>query len=356
MREAGVAWARADFDWGGVEPRDGEWTFGHLDETVEWAGAAGVDILPILDYSAGWASPAHERLDAWTNYVVTVVSRYAGRLKHWEVWNEENLAQFWPSPSPTNYARLLEATYRAVKAVDTNLVVLLGGTAGIPREYLESLYRLGAAGHFDVMNVHPYRWPRRPEDGLFDELTSLRALMAKYGDGGKPVWITEIGWPTHRRECGEDQQARYLARAYLSALQARVERVFWYEFQAVEGNADDPEHHFGIVHRDLSPKPAYRAYAALTRARPAGSERLEGAWRDGEFHFPAWRRPDGRIACALWTSGPTAKRRVAWEGRVEESFRIDGTAVDPAALSAEFDVTGDPLYIVGARVSIPAAP
>ena len=38
-----------------------------------------------------------------------------------------------------------------------------------------------------------------------------------------------------------------------------VERYFIYEFQAPEGNPYYSEHHFGIVHRDCTPKPAYEA-------------------------------------------------------------------------------------------------
>ena len=30
------------------------------------------------------------------------------------------------------------------------------------------------------------------------KIERLRELMAKYGDAKKPIWITEIGWPTHR--------------------------------------------------------------------------------------------------------------------------------------------------------------
>ena len=65
MRKAGIRWVRSDFSWSSVERRPGQWAFGHLDETVDWAEAAGVKILPILDYDVAWARPAHKHLDQW---------------------------------------------------------------------------------------------------------------------------------------------------------------------------------------------------------------------------------------------------------------------------------------------------
>lgn len=199
MREAGIKWVRSDFDWAHCEVEPGKWKFSHLDETVAWAEEAGINVLPILDYDTKWATPAYKHLDAWTNYVRTVVTRYKDRLRVWEVWNEENLDGMWrEKPNGANYATLLAATYKTIKEVDPGLTVLFGGTAGVPLGFIEDAYKAGAAQAFDVMAVHPYRYPGSPEEtGLIEEMQQLRALMTKYGAGNKPVWITEIGWPTH---------------------------------------------------------------------------------------------------------------------------------------------------------------
>ena len=79
----------------------------------------------------------------------------------------------------------------------------------------------------------------------------------------------------------DDQQATMLARAYLIALQSGVERMFWYNLRAGENDPFYNEDHFGIVHRDLSAKPAYRAMETLHRARPAGSVPCAGDWQKG---------------------------------------------------------------------------
>lgn len=197
MREAGIGWVRSDFDWRTVERRPGEWDFSRFDAVVAACEANGVQLLPILGYSVPWAHPAHAHLDAWGEYVRRVVTRYGRRLPVLEVWNEENIPPFWKDPNPTNYLAVLRRTYEVVKAHDPSLRVAFGGTAGVPFAFIEEVYRLGGARFFDVMNVHPYSHPHAPEGALDARLEKLRGLMARHGDAGKPVWITEIGWPTH---------------------------------------------------------------------------------------------------------------------------------------------------------------
>ncbi len=199
MRQLGIAWARSDFDWSGVQPNADTWRFEHLDTVISNAESAGVQMLPILDYSVSFANPAHRHLDLWERYVRTLVTRYRGRLPVWEVWNEQNLEGFWKNPNADDYLPLLRRTYETVKGVDSNLLVAVGGYAGVPLEYIGRLYELGGKGSFDIMNVHPYSHPAVPEESLERRLGELRALMARHGDGAKPVWFTELGWPTQKQ-------------------------------------------------------------------------------------------------------------------------------------------------------------
>ncbi|MCS7238037.1 MAG: beta-galactosidase [Thermoguttaceae bacterium] len=352
MSEAGIAWVRTDFDWSGVERPRGNWTFDHLDVVVSWAEKAGICLLPILDYDVPWARPAYKHLDAWLEYVRRVVSRYKGRLRYWEVWNEPNLEGFWrDKPDPANYVSLLRATYQEIKRIDPNLVVVLGGMAGIPWEYLEGVYKAGGKDFFDVMNVHPYRYPRAPEEGrLVEDLQRLRQLMSQYGDGQKPIWITEIGWPTHvgPRGVSEEVQAQMLPRAYLLALHEGVERVIWYEFQAPEGKPDYNEDHFGIVHRDLRPKPAYVAYRTLTSLRPTGSKIVAG-WEERGVFCRSWDDPQGTRIWALWCPGESQEVSFTTRGAVSRVVDHLGNPKEHAAADGRLRLSLGPgvTYVVG---------
>ena len=203
LRPAGIGWVRSDFDWRLIERKPGEWDFSFFDRVVGECEAEDVQLLPILGYSVEWADPAHEHLDAWGEYVKRVVEHYGRRLPVLEVWNEQNDPGFWKDPSAANYLALLRRTYEVVKARDPALRVSFGGTSGIPFRFIEEVYKLGGAKYFDMVSVHPYTHPDAPEGRVDRDLEKLRAIMAKYGDAEKPIWITEVGWPTPAPRFGE---------------------------------------------------------------------------------------------------------------------------------------------------------
>ena len=58
-------------------------------------------------------------------------------------------------------------------------------------------------------------------------------------------------------------------RSILVSLAVGVEKFFAYELRATESDPYYSESHFGIVHRDLSPKPAYDAIRRRNNPPPA---------------------------------------------------------------------------------------
>ncbi len=218
MKRAGIAWFRADFTWGYFEPADNQWRFERYDTLVASARQFGIRILPILCYNVDWAFPAHEHLDKWCDFVRTVVSRYRSDITHWEVWNEPNIGFWKPKPNPEEYARLLKATYQAIKQVAPEAQVVYGGTSGVDLRFIRSTLDAGALEFFDVLAVHPYRYPRPPEvAGIYEDLRAAIELTAAAGRE-KPLWITEFGWPTHINPAAQDPDflpslIRYAARA-----------------------------------------------------------------------------------------------------------------------------------------------
>jgi len=196
LQDAGIQWVRADFTWASVEPQPGEWNFKRFDAILKSAPQQNIQILPILDYNSPFANPAWQHLDQWEVYVRKMVERYQDQIPVWEIWNEQNLNGFWKDPNPTNYLPLLQKSYETIKSINPKLQVAVGGFAGVPLDYIEKLYELGGGKYFDIMNVHPYSHPAPPELALEKKIADLKVLMKKHGDDKKPIWITEIGWPT----------------------------------------------------------------------------------------------------------------------------------------------------------------
>ena len=70
--------------------------------------------------------------------------------------------------------------------------------------------------------------------------------MRRYGDGRKPVWVTELSWPassgkttaTGGFETNEKGQAKRLRKGLVLLARARrklrIERVFWYTWLSAE--------------------------------------------------------------------------------------------------------------------------
>ncbi|HLY28198.1 MAG TPA: beta-galactosidase, partial [Aggregatilineales bacterium] len=192
MEASGIGWVRMNWAWKDLQPHDGPFDYTHLDDVVRIAAKHHIQVLPILMAVPAWSSTAPDQLKAqrgdlspvdryrpknlsdWLRYVQNVVEHYSGThgtldtsaIHYWEVWNEPNIAEFWPpTPSAADYLVLLKATYNTIKAVDPTAKVVLGGLAngGLNADgsnYLQALYDLGAAPYFDIVSIHIYSSPQ----------------------------------------------------------------------------------------------------------------------------------------------------------------------------------------------------
>ena len=219
-------------------------------------------------------------------------------VHHYEIWNEPNLVQTWPTAddpdvATTEYMEMVRAAYPRMKAADPDSTILVGALArrefvgGRPNDWLAAMYEKGLEGNFDAISVHPYTDPDLPgEDvpaayawlemaGPWDDRTpSMRELMVDHGDGEKTIWITEYSAPTGG-ELGvpvtEERQAEILGRATeLAQSYPWLGGFLWYGVR----DSESGDEQFGVLRSDWSPKPSRDVYAraiARTRGVPAGS-------------------------------------------------------------------------------------
>src|SRR3954463_6466396 len=128
LLDAGAAWAREDFNWSLIEPREGQYSFTATDRIAGALGTRGVNLLGIISYSVNWATPTKADdasgplsfyspdLGKYSTFVHDLVTRYKSTVHYWEIWNEPNNSIFWkPAPNAVEYAALLKAAYRAIK-------------------------------------------------------------------------------------------------------------------------------------------------------------------------------------------------------------------------------------------------
>jgi hypothetical protein len=287
---AGLRTVRIDLGWSSLEPkrrRISAWHVRLADRCVNLARANGMDVLVTLMWTPGWANGGRgatvppRRLSDFAWFARWAARHFRGRVTAWEIWNEPNLASFWKG-SVRRYVRLLRAAYPAIKAGDRRAKVVFGGVVHNDDRYLRAAYRAGARGAFDVMATHPYQGigdaaPETADDGndwwLLTHVPAVHDVMARNGDGAKPIWFTEFGWSVHDNRPGAQpwqrgvtaaEQAAYLTRA-LGLVGARYpdeERAFWYK-DAARPEDDEIQAGYGLLRADLTPRPAYIALKAL---------------------------------------------------------------------------------------------
>lgn len=300
IARAGIRWVRSGFLWHHIEPSSGKYDWDRYDRIVAETRAWGIQVLPVLAFGASWASTAPPdikgqnrrtympQLAPWGKYVRAVMKRYGAECRHWEVWNEPNGKTFWKpqSDAAEQFARLMAETYKVAKNVDPKCTVIIGGFA--PKHWIkkapeshEALFMRMIYKHkpvpFDAANVHPYASPRTKTTNshtvakLDRLINDTRGEMIKHGDADKPVWVTEFGVPTRQTIITKERAADYLAVNIVRFLaMGYAPKSFWYEFRDGGTNPTYSEHHFGLLHHDYTPKPAYFTYCTLTRL-------LEGA-------------------------------------------------------------------------------
>ncbi len=110
---------------------------------------------------------------------------------------------------------MVKSAYKAIKAVQPRDVVVTGATTGNNYAFIEQLYAHGLKGHFDAIGTHtdtaclvdgPSRMYREPDGRLgryiFSSYRETYEVMKRNGDGGKQIWMTELGWNTQDHSPG----------------------------------------------------------------------------------------------------------------------------------------------------------
>ncbi len=305
LRAAGVGWIRQQVPWEQVEPdrkasfddtKFGGSTWTKYDEIVDEAQAAGLQLILRLDTAPRWALPADaadgmgpplKDEDYW-DFVEAVATRYRGRVRAYQVWNEPNLHIEWGrrSPNPAAYARLLRGAAERVRRADPDALVLMASLAPTLTDnaeamndlrYLQALYDAGVKGSFDVLAVQAYGLRGGPDDprvGGADVTISrpelVRRLLVQNGDADRPLWATEMGWNVNPPSFAEQRfgrvtpvlQARYTVRAFERARQEwpwMQVLCVWYWKRPDEAHRDQDWYWFRMADPDFQLQPVYFA-------------------------------------------------------------------------------------------------
>ncbi|MCL6633253.1 MAG: hypothetical protein K6T63_11560, partial [Alicyclobacillus herbarius] len=129
------------------------------------------------------------------------------------------------------YARLLKATYKAIKEANPEAKVVGGAMVLADYGWAEQLLKAGGGAYMDAFSYHPYN--SDPEGGDYlGTIKEMKNVLEKNGFKG-PTWVTEIGWGNQDRRKGgvpELTSAAYTVQTYAITMAnpGLVDRVFFY--------------------------------------------------------------------------------------------------------------------------------
>lgn len=268
--DAGTAWPSIPFGswrlwdayvgWSQLEPVRGQWSFGKLDRYVAMAKITNVELLLPLAMTPGWASARPQEasayrpgnsaepasMDDWRAYVTAVGTRYKGRIRQYEIWNEPSDQSHYTGSVDKLVEMACEA-HRILKAIDPVNMIVSPASAGGGRHiaYLDRFLAAGGKRCIDVVAHHFYVFQKPPE-AMLPLIRDVRAVMKKNGVNHLPLWNTETGWWIEngdgtpedayitkggwRRLSQSGEAGDYVFRALLIGRSEGLARFYWYSW------------------------------------------------------------------------------------------------------------------------------
>jgi polysaccharide biosynthesis protein PslG len=328
LSQGGVETVRIPVVWNAVQPvRGGQFQWGSIDVQVEAAAQAGIKILPFLAGAPEWAvptrvvsgtggalrTPAHLPVSGtarsgWAAFLSAAVARYGPNgtfwaehaavpkrpIREWQIWNEPNFKYFIAKPNPTEYGQLVKISSTALKAADPGARVLLAGLFARPKgarnartgkhkslnwyasDFVSQMYKTtpGIKSRFNGVALHPYTIRASELPGVIEE---FRKVLTVNHDGGKGLWITELGWSSgsasqaNQFAKGPSGQARELRTAFAKlrakAVAWKLKSVYWFSVDDDPGACNFCDGS-GLFGEGFKPKPAWFSYVQFTGGTP----------------------------------------------------------------------------------------
>jgi hypothetical protein len=205
------------------EPHFAPWV-GQGSNSLPKRGTGGTDPYGI-SYSNGF--------DEWNKFVFALTTRYQGKIKAYQIWNEPQLVDFmspWDATNRADLAQMTRRAYNTIKSIDSNALVIAApilprpSSGGVTRggRYWDALADLGwpvdrvSCHIYPEVDTGPTRW---------NELwTIFKNARVSYGAPSSP-WITETTYNLLGSVLSEQNGYDYVNQTYTYAGGAFV---FWY--------------------------------------------------------------------------------------------------------------------------------
>lgn len=257
LRTLGVTELRTVVSWAEWYTSEGDGWYAWLLPTL----AKEVNVLPCFLYTPPclgvvpkFSSPP-QTPKSYADFIDVMITRFGRHFEWIELWNRPDDLNEWDvrlDPEWRIFSEMIGgAAYWAQKR---GRKTVLPGLWPANPAWLELMNERGVLRYIDAIGMHGFSGaPEFPWTGWKSEATAVRGALDRFGIDPE-IWITATGFSTWR----DDEKAQ--TRAFLDAVSAPVQRVYWKETQDSEHSAsdsfhsDEREYHYGLKRADGSPK------------------------------------------------------------------------------------------------------
>jgi CDP-paratose 2-epimerase len=254
----GVSWA----DW--CSPGGEEW-YGWLLPRL----ASQVNVLPYFvstppSLAVVPKTTAPPRDPKWyADFVDQMITLFGDYFEWVELWSAPNNLREWDvalDPEWLIFSQMVGGA--AYWSKHRGKMTVLGSTGPVDPHWVRLMCERKVMQYIDAVGVHGISktfdstWEGWPAN-----IARVREVLTRY-DSSAEIWITGTGYSTWRHD-----ERRQLS-AFVEAIEAPVERIYWYSLhdlearqQTVEGlQPDEREQHYGLKRADGSPKLLFRLW------------------------------------------------------------------------------------------------
>lgn len=243
--------------WHSLNPSNGVFIWDNADAWINACVQEGKEIIFTLGFTPDWASastPNNGKYDNgitaratnqppsnvayWDSYCSAVATRYAGKIKIYEIWNEVNYPSYW-NGTAAQLAVLVRRANQIIKAIDPQAVIVAPivqepESSGTGNAYLQSFLDAGDGNTgtgklwIDVCGIHMYP-PIYNFQIHKNQIDNVKATLAARSLS-IPIWNTETGILEPSYGVVDEVRAKYLMRSLLLSAALGVDKYFWYSY------------------------------------------------------------------------------------------------------------------------------
>ncbi|HLW87394.1 MAG TPA: hypothetical protein VKR57_02810 [Terriglobales bacterium] len=258
----------SEVTWSNLNPSPGVYDWSHLDLLLSIAAQNGQSVLYTFYYTPTWASscpscvcgnqgnqnpggcypptdlnPDGSGTDLDLKNFVTALMQHEGpgKINYIEIWNEPNVPSEWGG-TIQQLVRMAADVRAIATKFDPNVQITSppetgDGPQSLQMTYLAGYLAAGGGRYVDVIGLHGY--VIHPEQ-IITRVNNTTAVMAQYGQSGKPIFVTEGSWCCELDPIPLNAQPGFSFRQYLATLSTPVSRAYLFAFDAAnEGNLWD---------------------------------------------------------------------------------------------------------------------